>query len=160
MKLKRPEPCTCDLCAAFRASKGWTQPDKSASSQAERDSLTRQIETYAEIQRDLVQRNNEHWQIRTAQAAALAACRELLAELVANPCPFVGCEQSETAIAAARDWLAAPDGATLRTMLLAYEYWRGMRQSMGQPQPRQNAERNVDEYLADLYARAAGTAEA
>ena len=47
------------------------------------DSLKRQIETFEEVNADLVRRNNEHWTVRTQQAADLAQCRAQLSALVA-----------------------------------------------------------------------------
>jgi peptidoglycan hydrolase CwlO-like protein len=67
--------------------------------QSERDSLKRQIETWEETNADLVHRNNEHWAVRKQQAADLAACRRLLAALVAA---------SEAMDAGEEEWQPAP----------------------------------------------------
>ncbi len=52
--------------------------------QGEIDSLKRQIETFEEVNGDLIRRNNEYWTVRKQQAADLAQCRALLAALVAE----------------------------------------------------------------------------
>ena len=77
---------------------------------AERDSLKRQIETFEEINADLVRRNNEHWEVRKALSADLAACRTRLVAL-ADAYEYTekatGFGGRYRAYEDARDWLAA-----------------------------------------------------